>query len=232
MAKTDYLELTNKVLRRINQAEVTDVTALTGHSLIISNYINECQIELYNETNWYSLYATRDFSTVAGTAEYAVASDYGRTLDLIDMTNNRVLVEDFTRNFDESDPDEDTQGTPTHFTIQGSNYRLYPIPAGINSMRDRYFKQPVTLAANTDTSDLPIECENLLISYASWNTLNYLNLHDRADREQINYEKKLKKARIANTRKLDHLIKFSGLNDTRFPLIPAQFPSNYGRYNR
>jgi hypothetical protein len=68
MAKQNYLELTNRILRRINQSVITDVSAATGTALIVTNLINEAQNELFTETNWYSLYKMRTFSTVTYTA--------------------------------------------------------------------------------------------------------------------------------------------------------------------
>ena len=96
---------------------------------------------------------------MSGTGEYAVASDFGRTLDLIDVSNNILLTEDMSRLMDGADPDGDYTGNPTHFTLQGSNYRLFPIPNGIYTIRDRYWKQPTALSTNAGTSDLPLELE-------------------------------------------------------------------------
>lgn len=300
MAKTSYLNLTNKILRRINQAAISDVTAATGHALIIMNFINEAQNELFTEANWYSLYTTRAFSTVTYTAStiafnnanpdtitdsasgfgsfengteilisgsssndgaytintaaagtltlqtadsltaesvgnsivvtvisYPVASDFGRTIDLIDTTNNWLLTEDATRGMDEADPDADYTGNPTHFTLQGSNYRLYPIPAGIYTIRDRYWKQPIALAANADTSDLPIEAENCIILWIHYQMLEYLNKFDSADRKRMEFERALKRAKLMNQKMIDRMYAFQpsrredGIHITRFP-------SNYG----
>ena len=74
MAKLTYLELTNRILRRITQADITDVTTATGQALLITNFLNEAQNVLFNEENWHSLYTSRTFVTADGTAEYAVAS--------------------------------------------------------------------------------------------------------------------------------------------------------------
>ena len=130
MAKTSYLNLTNKILRRVNESVITDVTAATGKALIVTNLINEAQNTLYGEAvNWYSLYTTDTITTVASTGEYALPSDYGRGLVMINETSNWVMVEDFIKGIDEVDPNRDSTSPPTHFTIQGPNFRLYPIPS-------------------------------------------------------------------------------------------------------
>lgn len=70
MAKLTYLQLVNRVLSRITQAELSSgVSTATGQAKIISNLINEAQNELWTEANnWHSLFKMRSFNTVAYTA--------------------------------------------------------------------------------------------------------------------------------------------------------------------
>jgi hypothetical protein len=303
MAKQTALELVNRILNRIGQSQVSDISALVAgsHADIILNFLNEGQNQLYAEDlEWYSLYRTREFDTVrytaatisfadtdpdtildsangfgsfqagmyvkvsgstsndgyyvvntaaAGTltlqtadsltaeaagdtvvitaASYPVATDYGRTLDLIDTNNNNVLVEDVTRSFDEYDPDNSRTSTPTHFAIEGSQYRIFPTPAGTYSLRERYYALPSALTANTDTSDLPVEAENALIRFAWWQMLSYLNKFDESDRVRIDYQRALKTAKTANKRKIDKLIQFQGFRDNRSLKAP-RLPAAYG----
>ena len=282
MAKTSYLNLTNKVLRQINQTAITDVTAATGHALLITNYLNEAQIDIYNEANWYSLFKSRVLRTVKYTAStiafvntasphtitdsasgftyfstgshilvsgstsndgiyrvatataatlsldttaqvtaealgasititalsYPVASDFGRHIDLVDETNDRVLIEDYTHAFDYDAPDVDKTDEPEYFSVEGAFYRFYPVPSAAVSIRERYWKVPVTLAANADTSDLPIECENLLIQGALFKVLEYQNKFEYADRVRSTLSYLLEKAVVANQMILNKMFKF------------------------
>ena len=281
MAKTSYLNLTNKVLRQINQTAISDVTAATGHALLITNYLNEAQIDIYNEANWYSLFKSRVFKTVEYTAStiaftnanpdtitdsasgfgnfsagmfalvdgstsndavyrvataavgtltldstealtveaagasvtitaitYPIASDFGRHIDLVDETNDRVLIEDYSHIFDYTAPDVDKTDEPQYFSIEGAFYRLYPVPSEVVSIRERYWKVPVTLAANADTSDLPIECENLLIQGALFKILEYQNKFEYADRVRSTLSYLLEKAIVANQIILNKMFKF------------------------
>lgn len=70
MAKLTYLQMVNRVLTRITQAELSSgVSTATGQAKIISNLINEAQKELWTEgVNWHSLFKQRTFSTVTYTA--------------------------------------------------------------------------------------------------------------------------------------------------------------------
>jgi hypothetical protein len=63
MAKNTFLQLTNQVLRYINQAEVASVTGATGHAAIVKDKLNESLNNIYTKTNWYSLYTERKFRT-------------------------------------------------------------------------------------------------------------------------------------------------------------------------
>src|SRR3972149_4206622 len=115
MAKLTYLQLTRRGVGSIATPEIGDVSSATGHAKVIAQIINEAQIELFNEEDWYSLYTTRTFDTVASTAEYALASDFGKSIDLIDTTSGNTLIEDVIRAMNIADPEGDALGNPSHF---------------------------------------------------------------------------------------------------------------------
>lgn len=301
MAKLTYLVLTNRVLKRINRNEITDVSTVTGTDKIVTEFINEAQTYLSSIEDWYSLYKTRKFSTVKYTAStiafndadpdtitdsangfgdfsnsqdilvsgstsndgvwtvntssagtltlqssdaltaeaegdsitlravtYPVASDYSRTIDMMNITQERILEEEVIRNFDAADPNEDFTSPSTHFSLVDEAYRLYPTPDATHVIRERYFAFPTALTSNTDTSDLPEETQNLLIIYARYEVLDYLQKYEEADRVRIEFRIQLKQARLANKGKLDKFLQFGKGNryhNYRFPRLPA----SYGR---
>lgn len=159
---------------------------------------------------------------------YPAASDWGRTIDLMDVSNNIILTEDVLRAFDESDPNTDYTGTPTHFSMQGGAFRLYPIPSGTYKIRERYWMVPTTLSANTNTSDLPIECENILIHWAWYKVLEYMNKFEQADRLRLETQRLLSQAKSMNDKLIDkmHIMSAYTYNNG---LQPPRFPSHYGR---
>lgn len=232
MAKQIFLNLVNKILPRIDESVITDVSTANGKALIVINLINEAQNTLYTEgINWYDLYTTETITTIASIAEYSLPASHGRTLVMINETSNWVMLEEFIKSIDDVDPDRSATSPPTHFTIQGSNYRFYPIPSSVETIRVRYYKVPSTMIANSDVSDLPIECENVLIQFAWYLILEYIKDYDGADRMRIRYEASLKKAKIANGKILDRLYKFQP-DSQRDGIRPPKFPSNYGRIFR
>ena len=230
MAKTSYLNHINKALRLINNNIITDVTTVTGQAKIVADFVNEAQTVLYSEAvNWYSLYATSTIPTIAGTAEYAVPSDMGRLIVMINETQDYVMVEDFIKNLDIADPNRGEQSSPTHFTIQASNFRLYPVPSAVETLRYRYYKVPATLATNSATSDLPIECEPSLMEWVKFQIYEYLKQYESADRSRITYDRLLKRAKIANDRILDRMDSVGssgGGNGLNAPRFPATYPGN------
>ncbi len=229
MAKQTYLELTNRVLRRLNKADLTTISVATGLGLIVSNMINEVQNELYTQENWYTLYTTDTFTTVADTKEYAIPANLGKLVDLVDTTNENVLVETNLRQIDYDDPDASDTSNPLYFAIAGGNWRLHPTPAGAYTIRERYWAQPTALSADTDTSDLPLEVENCIILKTWIGMLVYLNSFEKADRIYQDYSRQLSDAIRANRKVIDRMKVFTGSGGGRFPIGPARFPSNYPR---
>jgi hypothetical protein len=316
MAKLTYLQLINRVLKRITQPEISTVTGVSGHAKIVGELINEAQNELWTEaTNWHSLFTMRTFTTLVAThstvefananpdyiqdtgnlfqvssgiylttatqagqtlvvsgstsndgvyiigslssdkitlqssdalttatygpsitiyiVTYPLASDFGRSHSLVDLTANRILTEDFTRAFDETDPNMDSSSDPTHFSIQGNYYRLFYLPSGVNKIVDRYWKYPTPLSTDSQTSDLPLFCENFLIHWAWMGILEYMNKFEQADRIKAKiYADKvgiLYKAKSANAKIIDQMFRFSDSSGYA-GILPPRLPSHYGRY--
>lgn len=303
MAKLSYLELTNRILRRITQQEITDVTLASGHGKRVTNFINEAQNVIFTEpVNWYSLFKMRTFSLTSYTAStisfananpdtiddsasgfgdfesgtqvyvsgttsnddiYRVdtaaagtltlqtadtltveaasesititpvtklaATDFGRSLDLMDVTNGQVINEGYDRFMDEADPDMNNTGTPRDFIYQDGGLRFYPIPSGTVKMRERYWKIPDTLSANANTSDLPIECEQAIIYWVWGEMLQYLNSFEKADRIFQKYALLIEKAKMANDRQISRMHVFEA-NTNRRGVHPPMLPVEYGGY--
>lgn len=229
MAKLTYLQLTNRILKRLTIAEVSDVVGLSGQPQIVTELLNEAQTTIFAEDEWYSLYTTRDISTVAGTETYAVASDFGRGISLSDESNNQILIEVTGKSLDIQDPDSSLSGNPSYYSLEGANYRLKPVPASVLTIRDNYYKIPTTLSTSSQAYDLPIECENALIYYAWYLILEYQQKFEMADRIKTDYNRAIKLAKSANGRVISKMFRFGGIAGTS-RLAPPSLPSGYPRY--
>lgn len=230
MAKLTFLQMVNRVLIRVPNAVITDVTAATGNAEQVTQYLNEAQDYLFSLEDWYSLYTSRTVATVAGTDTYAVAADFGRTIAIINTTNKQLIMEDYSRVMDECDPSSQSQSSPMIFALVGSNYRLWPKPAAVYSLTDKYWKLPTTLAANADYSDLPIECQNALIYYATYKLFSFLNRPEVALAAKADFDAHLKAARDANKKKIDTMRVMNSGSRRNTANLPVQMPSHYPRF--
>lgn len=227
MAKLTYLQLINRVLSRVPESAITEVSTAVGNALSIAELINEAQGVISMETEWYSLYTTRDFSTSADTAEYSLASDFGRSIDLVNTTSNRIMSEVNIQEIDAADSNADMTGDPSSFALVEPNYRLHPIPNGVFVMRDRYYKLPDALVSNSDQSDLPIECEICIINYAFAGIKEILKEYPNSDRAKLDFAKNLTKAKDVNKDKLNRLLRFQKTPRGLIRNLPV-LPSPYG----
>ena len=82
----NYLELTNAVLREINEVEITNVSSTRGVQSSVKDFINKAQRDIINsEVEWPFTVVNQSFTTVAGTAEYDRESD-AKTVDYDSFT--------------------------------------------------------------------------------------------------------------------------------------------------
>ena len=210
------------------------VTRLSAQAIVF--YWDGLQIEQKGAvTTWQNPGdGPRAGATVAINAvTYPLASDHGRTIDLVDMDNDIILTEDVGRSFDEYDPDMDHTNNPYFFSVQGTNYRLFYIPNDEITILDRYWKIPTALSADTDTSDLPEFCENFLVHWTWMSICDYLNKFDVADRIRMKLYTKnggiLDKIKSANSKVINQTHRFQGRNFTS-GFHPPRFPSSYQGY--
>ncbi len=207
MAKRTYLQLTNLILSRAKQSQVSDMTALTSgsHSDLISEYINDAQNVLMVEENWYTLITEREISS-GTTGVLAVASDFDKSLILVDKTSKRYLREGLSREFLMGDSGRDDTGPPLRFSAEGTNYRFDTIPASAVTLTDVYWKEPTSLSANGDTSDLPLICEPLIIKWAESELFSYMGNSVKSELAMRKYNTLLPRAMDKNQEVLDRMI--------------------------
>ena len=82
----NYLELTNAVLREINEVEVTNLGSTRGIQTSVKDFVNKAQRDIINsEVEWPFTVVSQSFSTADGTAEYSRESD-AKTIDFDSFT--------------------------------------------------------------------------------------------------------------------------------------------------
>lgn len=133
----------------------------------IRKWIGQFERRIYGKSNWAFLKATGTITTVDGTQDYSLASDYdyGSMYSVYDSTNKKALFMVTPESHDYIDPGSTTEGTPDYYFFWGvdaSNVQeisFYPIPGDEYTIKYRYTKDPTPtdIETNTDNdSEAPI----------------------------------------------------------------------------
>lgn len=141
-----YLEIVNKVLRRLREDEVTAVNQ-SAYSRLIGDYVNAMKREVEDSFNWSALRQTLTAQTTVPPPEIFNFSLVGagtrfRVLDVINDTSNWFMeYRDshwFNRAFLTTDPQV---GSPFYYNFNGVDVNgdagvdVYPIPDGVYDIR-------------------------------------------------------------------------------------------------
>lgn len=89
MAAT-YLDLVNKVLRRLRHAQVDSLDS--DYSALIADFVNLAKAEVEDAGPWRSLRNEKTITTVAGTAEYTLATTNERSYILTDHETGSPML--------------------------------------------------------------------------------------------------------------------------------------------
>jgi hypothetical protein len=161
MAKT-FSEIKANVGNNVQDTSVPFAT-------IVGNYINNRYFDILRRINWNAIDEDYSFSTVAGTEDYSLPSDFGKEMFVLDSTNGvqlahitlQELADDYTSELT-------SQGVPTRYTIidyissgaRAKKVRLNLVPSSVITVKMPYIIQPVPLSASTDYTIIP--CEDIV----------------------------------------------------------------------
>ena len=138
-----YLEVCNRVLRRLRENEVTTVNE-TPYSKLIGDLVNATKVEIEDAWDWSALRTTLTATTTSSLFNY-VLIDSGtrlRVLDIINDTDDFVMQQRGTKWFDQQFLLNSQQlGSPMYYNFNGvdsngdSQIDLFPIPDGAYDVR-------------------------------------------------------------------------------------------------
>jgi hypothetical protein len=162
-----YLELVNKVMRRLRESEVDTVQG-TGNSnsyaRLIGDFVNEAKSQVEVAWDWSALRNTLTVTTSLNVFNYELngAKSNSKFLDIWNDTSNiEMQMKDsrwFTQEFLMADPQV---GIPNFYNFNGVSsdgdiqVDIYPIPDGVYALRFNLTQRNVPLSADTDTTVLP-----------------------------------------------------------------------------
>ncbi len=158
-----YLEIVNKVLRRLREREVSSVSQ-TSYSKLIGDFVNDAKKEVEDAWQWSALRTTLTLSTVANTFNYELNGSQNNfnILDVVNDTSNRFMQYKssswFNNEFLNMSP---STGSPQYYNFNGvstdgdTQVDIYPIPDGVYELRFNCVLRPSELVNNTDKIVVP-----------------------------------------------------------------------------
>lgn len=153
-----YLEVVNKVLRRLRENEVTIVNE-SPYSKLIGDLVNVVKREIEDSWNWEALRGTLTITTSDGLFNYVLngATTRMRLLDVINDTTNIVMHGQTSKWFDVQFLIASTnRGAPFFYNFNGVSLDgdpqldIYPIPNGTYLLRVNAVFPQKELSADAD----------------------------------------------------------------------------------
>lgn len=169
---TTYLDVVNKVLRRLREPEVSTVNE-TDYSALIGDFVNDVKVEVENSWDWSALRNTLTIDTAASIFNYEFSDSNVRmrVLDAYNDTDDALLIQKPGAWFDQQfmNYDAAVEGSPRYFNFNGTSadgtiaVDIYPIPDGVYTLRFNVALPMVELTSDADVIYLPVD---LLVSGA------------------------------------------------------------------
>jgi len=179
---------------------------------IIGVYINKRYQQILRRINWNYINEDYTVTTVAGTQDYVLATDFKNEVYCVDTTNNKKLT-----NIDLQDISNDsasllsTQGEVTSYTIfnsdDGNKYlRLFEVPSAATTLALPYVVKPVALSADADENKLDIE--DLIELGATADAWRYKRQFSKAMTMDALFEKELSEHIWEQTNQQNKVVQF------------------------
>lgn len=183
MAKT-YLSLTNEVLNRMNEVELTssNFSSARGFQIQCKNAVNDAILYTNSrEFNWPFNHSTTSETLVAGTTRYTFASTVKSTdFDTFRITKNDDLstnggalikmdYKEYVDKFIDQEDDDTVEGSiPTHvFRTPDNNWGLYPYPDKAYEVKYESYANNTLLSAYDDEPTIPEQFRTVIVDGAT-----------------------------------------------------------------
>jgi hypothetical protein len=162
-----YLELVNKVLRRLRESEVSTVQG-TGNSnayaRLIGDFVNEAKSQVEVAWDWSALRSTLTLTTTPNVFNYELNGSQNnfKVLHVLNDTNNIEMKYQTGKWFDTEFLMADPQrGIPAFYNFNGvsvdgdTQVDIYPIPDGVYDIRFNVTQRNLELTEDAETTVLP-----------------------------------------------------------------------------
>ena len=180
----NYLGLTNEVLARMNEVELTAsnfVSGARGFQVQCKNAVNDA-INYINqrEFGWPFSHATKTQTLVADQTRYSIPTDAihvdyetfriskDNTLGVAGTTLRVLDYKEYVDRLIEQETTSDVGGVPIYvFRTPDNNYGLYPYPDKAYTLKYEHFNKPTALSAATDAPTVPEQFRQVIADGAT-----------------------------------------------------------------
>ena len=180
----NYLDLTNEVLARMNEVELTAsnfVSGARGFQVQCKNAVNDA-INYINqrEFGWPFSHATKTQTLVADQTRYSIPTDAihvdyetfriskDNTLGVAGTTLRVLDYKEYVDRLIEQETTSDVGGVPIYvFRTPDNNYGLYPYPDKAYTLKYEHFNKPTALSAATDAPTVPEQFRQVIADGAT-----------------------------------------------------------------
>jgi hypothetical protein len=206
---TAFLELTNKVIRKLNQVELTSAnfSSATGFQALAKDLVQEA-IDDINQavTQWPFNHSTGTITTVSGTQTYSLASDnkvtdwktfYLNEDASLEVSSKPLSVIEYLEWHNRLRAN-DQLATAGSVNIPSQIYRTRDLKIGVTPIPDRaytityeYWKNPDRLSSATSTTLIPKEYDRVIVAFAMQGAYDFRENYEMAAKEYQKYKKGL-----------------------------------------
>ena len=160
-----YLEIVNKVLRRLRENEVSTVNE-TPYSKLIGEFVNVVKREVEDSWEWGILRNTLTATTTNNIFNYTLVDSTTRikVLDIINDTSDTIMQQRSSKWFNQQFLTGTTQtGDPFYYNFNGvsddgdSQIDFYPIPDGVYNIRINCIVPQPELTLDTHVIAVPYQ---------------------------------------------------------------------------
>jgi hypothetical protein len=165
------------------------------YTTYIQSQLNIGQAYVAAQTDFRELFSSDTITCAAADAEYTLPTDFMRVYSLLYVPTSgqpASLTEVSQADLDLNDP---SSGTPTHYTVQNGEVRLWPTPDSAYTLRLRYYAKPATLVSGGDTPEIPGTYHHLLVTYALWHCYERENDYNSAMYHKGRFDEDIMKCR-------------------------------------
>lgn len=173
---SDFLTLVQQLQREVGVAgsPITTVSSQTGMYSKLVNWTADADLHIQGlKTDWKFLWSEYSVETIIGTAEPAIPANlnlWDRDSFYLDYTlssNRKLKYLDYKVWRDGLGRGTQVNHKPSQVVIKPSNQIiLHSVPDDAYALTGEYWKKPVKMAGNTDTSLIPVNYERIIILQA------------------------------------------------------------------